>query len=176
MLAQKPANAPEGPQVERVWQGFAAITVEKAIRRRMEQQAEQIIHASCVRVGRAGVLILGRSGAGKSTLALALMGMGARLVADDRTRLWREGAGLMAQAPASLHGLIEARGIGLLAAAATGAVAVGLVVDLDRREAERLPPQRRIDMLGVSLPLVLGPLHPGLAPGLRQMALAGRRA
>lgn len=143
----------------------------------MEQTGPgQIIHAGCVQVGARGVLILGASGAGKSTLALALMGMGAVLVADDRTRLWCEDGMLMAEAPPAIRGRIEARGIGLLAAEATGPVPVGLVVDLDRHEAARLPPLRRIELLGVTLPLVLGPLHPGLAPGLRQMALAGRVA
>ena len=52
---------------------------------------ETIVHASCVaRDGRA-VLIRGASGSGKSGLALQLMALGAGLVADDRTRLWREG-------------------------------------------------------------------------------------
>lgn len=143
----------------------------------MEQEGEeQLVHGGCVLVGRCGVLVLGASGSGKSTLALALMGMGAVLVADDRTRIWREGATLMAEAPAPLRGRIEARGIGLLAAEAAGPVAVGLVVDLDRAEDERLPPMRRTTLLGVSLPLVLGPLRPSLAPGVRQMALAGRLA
>lgn len=141
-----------------------------------DHRAGTVLHASCVLVGSQGVLILGASGAGKSTLALALMGMGARLVADDRTRLWREGAALMAEAPAAIRGCIEARGIGLLAAEAVGPVALGLVVDLDGREAARLPPMRQVTLLGAVLPLVLGPARPGLAPGIRQMALAGRLA
>ena len=55
------------------------------------------IHATCIRIARAGkvfgapasagVLILGESGAGKSDLALRLIGRGAELVADDRTEL-----------------------------------------------------------------------------------------
>ncbi len=49
--------------------------------------AAGIVHASCVAFGGAGVLILGPSGSGKSALALALMGLGAALVADDRVLL-----------------------------------------------------------------------------------------
>lgn len=140
----------------------------------MKEAGGTILHASCVQVGDCGVLVLGASGTGKSTLALTLMGMGAILVADDRTRLWAEGGTLWAEAPETIRGWIEARGIGLLRADAVGPVTVGLVVDLDRAEDRRLPPMRQMQVLGVALPLVLGPLHPGLAPGLRQMALRGR--
>lgn len=83
------------------------------------------IHASCVlldRAGRAfgapedaGVLLLGESGTGKSELALRLIAQGARLVADDRTELFLRDGALMARAPASLAGLMEARGLGIVA-------------------------------------------------------------
>lgn len=136
----------------------------------------EVLHASCVQVGTCGVLVLGASGTGKSTLALALMGMGADLVADDRTRVRVSGARLLAEAPAAIRGRIEARGIGVLGADAVRPATVGLVVDLDRHEDQRLPPMRRTRLLGVALPLVLGPLHPGLAPGIRQLALFGRLA
>ncbi len=142
----------------------------------MTEKEGDVLHASCVLVGDCGVLVLGASGTGKSTLALALMGMGASLVADDRTRVWTAGGRLWAEAPATIRGRIEARGIGLLGADAVGPATVGLVVDLDRQEGERLPPMRQVEVLGVALPLVLGPLHPGLAPGVRQMALSGRLA
>ena len=134
----------------------------------------RIIHASCVQMGARAVLILGASGAGKSSLALALMAIGGRLVADDRTILRRAGAQLIADCPPAIRGRIEARGLGILAAEAAGPVPVGLVVDLDRVEDRRLPPARSIRLAGVMLPLVLGPLRPGLAPALRQFALCGR--
>ena len=137
---------------------------------------ETVIHASCVRIGAGAVLILGASGTGKSSLALALMGMGAVLVADDQTILRHAGAVLWADCPVPIRGRIEARGIGILHADCAGGTPVGLVVDLDRHEERRLPPPRRIRLAGVSLPLVLGPLHPGLAAGVRQFALCGLAA
>lgn len=134
----------------------------------------RIIHAGAVAIGGAGLLILGPSGAGKSALALALMAWGAVLVADDRTRLWRAGERVMADAPEAIRGRIEARGVGILQAEAAGPVALSLVVDLGRTEDQRLPPLRRSDVLGVSLPLVLGPMRADLAPALRQVMLGGR--
>lgn len=95
---------------------------------------------------RPGLLILGASGAGKSGLALEMMARGAVLVADDRTVLRREAGGLVADAPDSLRGLIEARGVGILRARAHGPVTLALAVDLARAEPERLPPDRRIDL------------------------------
>lgn len=74
-------------------------------------RAPVIVHATCVALNpHAAALIMGRSGAGKSALALRMMALGAHLVADDRTCLVAEGASLVASAPPSLAGLIEARG------------------------------------------------------------------
>lgn len=82
------------------------------------------IHASCVVLGRAGnafgapreagVLILGESGAGKSDLALRLIAMGATLVADDRCDLFVTSGELRAAVPATLAGMIEVRGVGIV--------------------------------------------------------------
>jgi hypothetical protein len=73
------------------------------------------IHASCVSIGGKGVLLLGPSGAGKSSLALQLMDGGAKLVTDDRCDLFARAGKLYAAAPASIAGLIELRGIGIVA-------------------------------------------------------------
>ena len=114
---------------------------------------ETIVHASCVaRNGRA-VLIRGASGSGKSGLALQLMALGAVLVSDDRTRLWRAGAGLMADAPPTIRGRIEAREVGILSAPPAGPTPVALVVDMDERECDRLPEYRTVTMLGADIPL-----------------------
>jgi len=113
-----------------------------------------VLHASCVALGGRAVLIRGASGSGKSGLALQLMALGTGLVADDRTRLWRRGAVLMADAPAALCGRIEAREIGILTAPATGPAGVALVVDMDTAESDRLPPMRQVRILDVRLPLV----------------------
>ncbi len=132
------------------------------------------IHASAVAVEGRGLLILGPSGAGKSSLALALMAQGALLVADDRVLLDARDGRLIAACPPTLAGRIEARGVGILSAAAAGPVPVAQVVDLGRAETMRLPPRRSITLLGIALPLVLGPMGPHLAPALRQLLLGGR--
>lgn len=133
-----------------------------------------IVHGSCVAVGGRAVLILGPSGAGKSTLALALMARGGLLVADDRTVLAVEGGRLFADAPETLRGMIEARGVGILAADAAGRSEVTVLVDLSQDEPERLPPARERALLGVSLPLVQGPMRPHFDAVILQFLLKGR--
>jgi HPr kinase/phosphorylase len=117
--------------------------------------ATRILHASTVAVDGRGLLILGPSGAGKSALALQLIALGAVLVADDRTEVTLRDGTLLAQSPASIHGLIEARGIGILRAPALPEAPVTLAVDLEQREDQRLPPSRSVTILGCRVDLVL---------------------
>lgn len=112
------------------------------------------IHGTCVGLNGRGVLILGASGSGKSALALHLMAYGARLVADDRTDLRLENGGIVARCPAPLHGMIEARGLGLLRADPLASCPVTFAVDLDQTETDRLPPLRQITLLGHPLAVV----------------------
>lgn len=132
------------------------------------------LHASAVGIAGKGLLILGPSGAGKSALALALMALGARLVADDRVILWADGGRLWADCPPAIRGRIEARGLGILRAEPAGPVPVAQAVDLGRAEPERLPPFRTTMLLGVALPLVLGPMGPHLPSALMQLMRGGR--
>ena len=120
----------------------------------------QIFHASCVAWQGHGALILGQSGAGKSALALQLMAFGADLVSDDRTELLAEADVLTACAPATIQGLIEARGVGLMRVPFVPKAEIALVIDLDQPEPNRLPPQREITLLGISRPLVLAVPQP----------------
>lgn len=113
-----------------------------------------ILHASCVALDGRGVLILGPSGAGKSALALQLMAYGCVLVSDDRTAVVAEAGTLLAAAPARIRGLIEARGVGILAADAVATARVVLAVDLGLPETERLPPRHGRRLLGVNLPVL----------------------
>ncbi|NRB16177.1 MAG: serine kinase [Rhodobacteraceae bacterium] len=106
------------------------------------------LHASCVSLAGNGLLIRGASGSGKSTLALALMALGARLVADDKVMLSLEQGRLVARAPAPIGGLIEARGLGLLQAEHCRQTTVSTVIDMDIPEVERLPPIRTVTLLG----------------------------
>ncbi|MGE0425340.1 MAG: HPr kinase/phosphorylase [Reyranellaceae bacterium] len=133
------------------------------------------IHATCVALPEGGVLLRGDSGAGKSDLALRLIDGGARLVADDRTDLMREGDLLIARAPASIAGLIEARGVGILRLPPeklAAEVAVVLIVDLvDAAIVERLPEAAREDLLGVQLKRVALAPFEASAPAKIRLAL-----
>ena len=120
--------------------------------------------------GRA-VLIIGGSGSGKSTLALQLMSMGCDLVADDRTDIYPD---LTVQAPAAIHGLIEARGIGILRAQAVSAQLL-LVVDLDRTETERLPQTRHTTYHKHAIPLIYGVTGVHFPYGILQYLKEGRQ-
>ncbi len=115
---------------------------------------ETVIHATCVAHGERAVLIRGASGRGKSGLALELLAMGAGLVSDDRTRLWRCADHVMADAPEAIRGRIEARGIGILTLPCVGPQPLGLIVDMDRDVAERLPPRHHEEVIGVELPCI----------------------
>jgi hypothetical protein len=99
------------------------------------------VHASCVALGRAGVLLLGASGAGKSDLVLRLIDEGAKLVADDRVLLTVRRGALHAGAPPTIRGLMEIRGLGIVALPAAAGARIRLAVALGR-EGPRLPPPR----------------------------------
>jgi HPr kinase/phosphorylase len=95
----------------------------------------ETIHAGCVVVGEAGILIRGPSGSGKSALVRALIdlsngrGLFARLVGDDRIALKTQGGRLVARPAAAIRGLMEVRGQGIAETAYEGAAVVRLVVD-----------------------------------------------
>ncbi|WP_135450789.1 HPr kinase/phosphorylase [Tabrizicola caldifontis] len=135
-----------------------------------------ILHASCISVDGRGLLILGPSGSGKSSLALRLMALGARLVADDRTEVVAIDNRLIARCPPAIRGLVEARGVGLLRAETSGEVPVVLVADLGRTEEQRLPPYRRITLMGCELDLVLHPRNDHFPEALLLYLRNGRQA
>jgi serine kinase of HPr protein (carbohydrate metabolism regulator) len=118
----------------------------------MATVSSETLHASCVAIGDRAVLIEGRSGSGKSDLALRLIDRGGVLVSDDYTVLVRERDTLMAQAPTTIAGRIEVRGIGIVdlphAERAPVALIVTLVDQVERFPEDRAP--RRI--AGVALP------------------------
>lgn len=96
------------------------------------------IHASCIAIGRRGILILGDSGAGKSDLALRLIDDGAALVSDDRTELYTSHGILHARAPKTIAGLLEVRGLGIVKLPFVKSVPLGLAVKLGA-QTKRLP-------------------------------------
>ncbi len=137
----------------------------------------EVRHATCVALPSGqGALIVGPSGSGKSSLALQMMGLGARLVADDRTILTPGENCLRATCPPPTRGVIEARGVGLLRVAYLPAAEVILVVDLGETETERLPPQREIVILGQPLDLVHGPITAHFPSALLHYLAQGRSA
>ncbi len=103
------------------------------------------IHASAVLLGPRAVLIRGPSGVGKSRLALNLLqaadgrGTFARLVADDRVHVEAVHGRLVARPPATLAGLLEVRGFGILQLPYEPVAVLSWVVDLDVPAAPRLP-------------------------------------
>lgn len=142
------------------------------------------VHASVVSVRGAGVLIRGAAGAGKSSLVLALVDDprgDALLCADDRAILRRDGDRILAAVPEPLRGLLEVRGVGIVARPYRPEIALRLVVDLvGAADAQRLPgPDEAVaDLLGVTLPRLALPPHGADAAlrvraMLRRMAMAG---
>lgn len=126
----------------------------------------QILHASAVAVQGKGLLILGPSGSGKSSLALDMITRGAVLISDDRTEATLCDGAVWLNAPGTIKGLIEARGMGILHTPSAGPTALVAVVDLSQTETERLPPQRATTVLGQTFPLFHKSALPSFAAGL----------
>lgn len=131
----------------------------------MDAGAEHNLHATVIAVGSRGILIRGASGMGKSDLALrcitmapsALLPFPARLVADDRVLLTRDGLNVVARAPETLLGKLEVRGLGILTLDPEHEAKIALVVDIaaDRSSLSRLPdPWPAVVLAGLALPLL----------------------
>jgi HPr kinase/phosphorylase len=131
--------------------------------------APLLVHATAVAIDGGALLLRGPSGAGKSDLALRLIDAGARLVADDQVELLRVGRQVLTRAPASLAGLVEIRGVGIVRVDALKEAPLVLIVDLTlSEEVERLPEPRVETVLGLSLPLIAqAPFEASAAAKLR---------
>ncbi len=113
------------------------------------------LHATAVVIEGKALLLRGKSGSGKSDLALRLIDRGARLLSDDQVMLEKQGSAVVASAPEPIRGMIEARGVGLLAYPVADPTPLRLVIDLvPREEVPRLPEGRKISILGIPLPLL----------------------
>ena len=120
-----------------------------------------IVHAGLLALygpkGWRGALIEGPSGAGKSDLALRALDLGFRLVADDRTALWTCAGRLYGAGPAPIAGLMEVRGLDVIAPGAVRRFAsIDLIVLCQPPEApiERLPEPQSRPLLGVRTPVL----------------------
>ena len=128
------------------------------------------MHASCAARDGDGVLLLGASGSGKSDLVLRLIDIGFCLVADDRVDI-TDG---FASPPASLAGLLEVRGLGILRVAHLPQARLRLAVAL--AQPARLPEPRRVREVLPALPadlsLPLVEIDPAAPSAARKVALA----
>lgn len=124
------------------------------------------LHASCFREGASACLLLGPAGSGKSTLLAQLLLHGATLVADDQVELYEQHGQLIASPPATLAGILELHGLGLIRHLHSSPVPISLAVQLGTA-GERLPAPEKLILEGIALPLLrLDPAAPGLAAKL----------
>ena len=121
-------------------------------------------------------MLCGKSGAGKSDLALRLIDQGAVLIADDRVEVRMDQGKVMASAPASLAGLLEVRGVGLMRVPFAPVAELHLVVDLVEPEVvERLPEPEWTALAETRLPrLALAPFEASAPAKLRLAAASAR--
>jgi len=134
-----------------------------------------LVHGTCIFVAGAGVLLRGPSGSGKSDLAFRLIEAGdAVLVADDQTSVTINHGHLEARAPANLAGLIELRGVGIVALHHQGSCPIDLVIDMvGRDDVPRLPEPQTVEIMDVTVPLYRLCAFEASAPA-KVMALARR--
>lgn len=129
------------------------------------------INATTVAIEGHGVLLRGPTGAGKSDLALRLLREGGHLVADDYTEVECEGVRLIAHAPATIAGMLEVRGIGILRVTPVSPAVLVACIDLvQTRGVERMPEERSIPVgnTGRHLPLFrLAPFEASAAAKVR---------
>lgn len=135
----------------------------------------ETLHGTAVALDGAAVLLRGGSGAGKSDLALRLLAEGWQMIADDRVLLSVTGAELRATAPATLAGLLEVRGIGVVRlddAQRLEAAPLRLVVDLvpSREEVPRMPEPEFFRHAGIGTPRVR--LYPFDAAATARLTMA----
>jgi serine kinase of HPr protein (carbohydrate metabolism regulator) len=146
--------------------------------------ATELVHGTCVALGRTAALLRGPSGSGKSDLALRFLFLARRgpaaleppiLVADDQVRLARRGARLIAAAPDGIRGKMEVRGVGIVEVKSLPEAELALVVDLaPASELERMPEGDAASLLGVELPLIR--LAPWEGSAAIKLAIALARA
>lgn len=131
-------------------------------------------HGVLVNVFGAGILITGNSGVGKSEAALELIKRGHQLVADDVVDIRRVGDDrLVGESPELVRHFMEIRGVGIIDISTmygVGAVIRSKTIDMEvhlemwqaGKEYDRLGmTENYTDILGVQVPYLLLPIHPG---------------
>jgi serine kinase of HPr protein (carbohydrate metabolism regulator) len=116
------------------------------------------IHGTTVLLNGRAVMIRGGSGSGKSDLALRLIDRGAQLLSDDYTDVVLRDGGVIASTPPNIAGLIEVRGIGLVAMPHAAEAPLALIVALlpeGEAPPERYPAEpRAVRLCGQDVPLL----------------------
>lgn len=141
---------------------------------RNELAPRETRHGVLVNVFGTGLMITGNSGVGKSEAALELIKRGHQLVADDVVDIRRvDEHRLIGEAPELVRHFMEIRGVGIIDISTmygVGAImrskTIDMVVQLEMwqadKEYDRLGmTDNYIDILGVQLPSLLLPIHPG---------------
>ena len=141
---------------------------------RNELAPRETRHGVLVNVFGAGMMITGNSGVGKSEAALELVKRGHQLVADDVVDIRRvEDNRLIGESPELVRHFMEIRGVGIIdvstmygAGAVLPSKRIDLVVHLELwqadKEYDRLGlTDNYIEILGVKVPSLLLPIHPG---------------
>lgn len=148
--------------------------------------APEVVHGTCVALGRSAALLRGPSGCGKSDLALRFLFLARRgpaaieapvLVADDQVEARRSGARVMVRAPATIRGKMEVRGVGIVDVKHLEEAELALVVDLVPRlaDVERLPEVGAAARItGIEVPAIR--LYPWEASAAIKLAVALARA
>ena len=143
----------------------------------------ELIHGTCVALGRWAALLRGPSGSGKSDLALRFLFLARRgpaaldppaLIADDQVSIRHDGERLLVTAPESIRGQMEVRGLGIVGVKPGAEAELVLVVDLvDPSDMERTPAENvTVRVAGADLPLLrLAPFEAS-APIKLALALA----
>ncbi|MGB0343474.1 MAG: HPr kinase/phosphorylase [Parvibaculales bacterium] len=113
-------------------------------------------HASAIALPQGGVLLLGDSGSGKSSLAYRLLRhYGGQLVGDDYVDIALTKGRPTAHCVATLAGLVELRGLGLVRQAHLDSTALDMAVQLvPRAEVPRLPQANHWQQGACRLPLL----------------------
>ncbi len=135
---------------------------------------ERTMHGVLVDVYGVGLLITGKSGVGKSESALELVKRGHRLVADDVVVVRKVSqTRLTGTAPDNIRHLMEIRGIGIIdvytmygVASVIASKSIDLVVHMELWQEDRTYERiglgsQTTDILGVKVPYMLLPIHPG---------------
>ncbi|SDR23570.1 HPr kinase/phosphatase C-terminal domain-containing protein [Pseudovibrio sp. Tun.PSC04-5.I4] len=106
----------------------------------------QAIHATCVVIGKIGLLVRGKSGSGKTALGLELIhaarlqGSYAAMVADDRVYVTAKNNRLIATCPDQIQGKAELRGHGIVDVPYLNKALVHVVLDFeDLSKMDRIP-------------------------------------